>query len=541
MTHLLNNSVQLQSIATKLFTKRNLLTEQVIVFVNITRFLSDAASPHQRLWHVINDTSAVPTCTQCGQPSTKFVKSLKSYSEWCSAKCMGTDPKILLKKSQTNQTKYGGHPMHNDTIRENRNAATMDKYGVDNVFKSLEIKEKIKQRNLEKYGVENAAKNELIKFKISQSALNRNWDDVINKRYTTCIEKFGVLSNKHIHLTNENIDKLHNLDFLIEQHVTLKKPCSQIAEELGCSPTPILKRLVAAGIDIQRFNVSAGETNLVDFLSNYTQNIIKNDRTIIAPRELDIVLPDFNLAIEFNGSFWHSELHGKSKYFHVSKTVACEQQNIQLIQIWDYEWKTQPDIIKSKLLHKLQKSTKIFARKCSIIDVSTTDRRNFLNENHIQGDCASSVNIGAIFNGELVSLATFAKARYTSAAQWELIRFCNKLNTTVVGACSKLITHFIKLHNPNSIVSYADRRWSTGNLYTQIGFEFIHDTDPNYRYFLNSNPSCVMSRIKFQKHKLPKLLKVVDLSKTEWENMQNNNYDRIWDCGNKTYIWKKRE
>jgi hypothetical protein len=541
MTKLLNNSIQLQSTANELFAKRTILDEHVIEFIDITSFLSETATPHQRLWHVINDTIDVPTCTRCGKLSTKFVKSLKSYSEWCSAKCMGTDPAILLKKSQTNQAKYGGHPMHNETIRETRNAATMEKYGVDNVFKSLEIKEKIKQRNLEKYGVDNAAKNDMIKLKISQSSLNRNWDDVIDKRHNTCIEKFGVSSNKHIHLTNENIDKLHNLEFLIEQHVTLKKPCSQIAEELGCSPTPILKRLVAAGIDIQRFNVSAGETNLVDFLSNYTQNIIRNDRTIIAPRELDIFLPDFNLAIEFNGSFWHSELHGKSKQYHVSKTVACEQQNIQLIQIWDYEWNTQTDIIKSKLLHKLNKSTKIFARNCSIIDVSSTDKRNFLNENHIQGDCSSSVNIGAMFDGELVSLATFAKARYTSAAQWELIRFCNKLNTTVVGAGSKLIKHFIKLHNPSSIVSYADRRWSTGNLYTQLGFEFIHDTDPNYWYFLNSDPSRIMSRIKFQKHKLSKLLEVVDLSKTEWENMKNNNYDRIWDCGNKTYIWKKHE
>ena len=47
-------------------------------------------------------------------------------------------------------------------------------------------------------------------------------------------------------------------------------------------------------------------------------------------------------------------------------------------------------------------------------------------------------------------------------------------------------------------------------------------------------------RSSYQKHKLEKLLPIFESSMTEWENMQANGYDRIWDCGNDVWVWKRK-
>ena len=147
----------------------------------------------------------------------------------------------------------------------------------------------------------------------------------------------------------------------------------------------------------------------------------------------------------------------------------------------------------------------------------------------------SKVNLGLYFKDELVSLMTFSKPRFDKKHEWELVRFCNKLGWHIPGAASKLLTHFERNYKPKNIVSYADRRWSKGNLYRQLGFELDHISPPDYFYF-NKSDLYRESRIKYQKHKLPKLLENFDPNKTESENMSANGFLKIWDCGNLVFV-----
>ncbi len=133
---------------------------------------------------------------------------------------------------------------------------------------------------------------------------------------------------------------------------------------------------------------------------------------------------------------------------------------------------------------------------------------------------------------------SFGKSRYSKKYEWELIRFCNKLNYNVVGGASRLFKHFIKTYDPNNIISYCDIRVFTGELYEKLGFSYSHTSKPDYFYFKKPNYT-LYSREMFQKHKLKNLLEIYDETLTEKENMFNNGYRRIWDCGNKVYIWKK--
>ena len=488
-------------------------------------------------------TASVKFCKMCGTQVTRFVKYKKEWWDWCSNKCMGSDPVTLEKKKKTNITLFGAdHPMHSEIYRSKLKDTFMKNYGVDNPSKAPVVQQKMKETFMRNYGVDNPSKNLDVIEKIRESALNRYaidelYDDQMRKRKTTCVEKYGTEWSSQSHIDPTNIEKLHDLAWISNQHFVLKKSCQQIADELGISATPVLNMFSQNNLVVDRFCTSSGENEVRNFLGNLSINVVSNDRFVIFPREIDILLPDQKIGIEYNGDFWHSELQGKNKQYHLSKTNECEEKGIHLIHIMENEWLNKQEIVKSRLLHLLGRSKRIFARKCSISIINKKEANIFFDLNHIQGKCSSKVNIGLFYDNNLVAVGAFAKSRYSKKAEWELIRYCSTLYTSVIGGCSKIFKNFVKLYDPTSIVSYADRRWSTGKLYNEIGFTFSHNSEPNYFYFLSAGK--LQSRILFQKHKLKEKLEKFDASLTEWENMKNNKYDRIWDCGNKVYIWKK--
>jgi hypothetical protein len=247
--------------------------------------------------------------------------------------------------------------------------------------------------------------------------------------------------------------------------------------------------------------------------------------------------PDHKLAIEFNDLFSHSK-HPKN--YHLNKTELCQKEGIQLLHIFENEWvdPTRQEIWKSIINGKLGNNNKIHARKTEIKEI--TDNKivkEFLNNNHLQGFVGSSVKLGLFYNDELVSVMIFGKTRFSKKYEYEMIRLCTKKFITVVGGASKLFKYFIDNYKPNSVISYADRRYSNGNLYKKIGFDFSHNSYPNYWYFENGSLE-LFSRVKFQKHKLENMLDSFDNNKSEVENMTDNNYSRIFDCGNIIYTWK---
>ena len=177
----------------------------------------------------------------------------------------------------------------------------------------------------------------------------------------------------------------------------------------------------------------------------------------------------------------------------------------------------------------------VYARKCKVREVTSKESKIFQEANHIQGACNSSVNLGLYFNNELISLMTFGKCRFNKNYEWELLRFCNKLGYHVPGSAGKLLKHFEKTYNPKSLISYADRRWSIGKLYDALGFTLDHISRPNYWYYKNGDYE-LKSRVNFQKHKLKDKLEKFDPKLSESENMKNNGYLKIYDCGNLVYV-----
>lgn len=284
--------------------------------------------------------------------------------------------------------------------------------------------------------------------------------------------------------------------------------------------------------------ISKWEQEVFDFISSLDIECEQSNRKILNGKEIDIFIPKYNIGIECDGLRWHNEQY-KAKSYHLDKTNESEKYGVRLIHIFEDEWIFKKDIWQSMLRNIFGLiDKKIYARNCVVKDVSAQETRNFLDKNHIQGYSTSKFNYGLYYQDKLVSLMTFGIPRINmggdkSDGNYELVRFCNKIDTNVVGGASKLFKHFIEEINPKEIVSYSDKRWSTGNLYSILGFEHIHDSRPNYYYVNNMRR---MNRFGFRKDVLVK--EGYDKDKTEHEIMLERGIYRIYDCGTKVWKWK---
>jgi hypothetical protein len=281
-------------------------------------------------------------------------------------------------------------------------------------------------------------------------------------------------------------------------------------------------------------SISNYELEINKFLIDLNFKTITSSFSIIKPHQLDIFIPSHNIAIEFNGLYWHSEEY-VDKNYHLNKTQLCEKKDIQLIHIFEDEWLFKQEIVKSRLKNILGLTeNKIYARKCIIKEISSKESKEFLNNNHIQGNVNSKINIGLFYNNELVSLMCFNKPRLGIGVKYngyELSRFCNKLDHIIIGGADKLLKYFIKNYQPKQIISYADRRWSQGKLYEKLCFDKIKVNKPNYSYIFNKERK---HRFNFRKEVLKKQ-GFETKNKTEHGIMLDRKIYRIYDCGTITY------
>jgi hypothetical protein len=249
---------------------------------------------------------------------------------------------------------------------------------------------------------------------------------------------------------------------------------------------------------------------------------------VLYPQELDIVIPQYNIAIEFCGLYWHSDAHNRmSNNYHLNKQQRCKDLGIRLITIFEDEWLHKNEIVKNILRYVLNKhNAAIYARKCEIVTIpDTPTKKQFFDTYHLQGDGRGSITYALRHDGIIVAMMTFIKLKN---GVYELNRYATS-HTNVVGGFSKLLKYFCT-HNSSwvKIISYADRRWSDGNVYFVNNFKLTNVSRPSYYYVIQNKR---FHRRGFMKHLLPKKLQNFDPLLTERENCDNNGINRIWDCG----------
>lgn len=289
-------------------------------------------------------------------------------------------------------------------------------------------------------------------------------------------------------------------------------------------------------------SVSKGENELKEWLTSILPyNIVCQDRFLLDGFEIDILIPDLNIGIEYNGLYWHSEEAGKSKWYHVTKYNKCIEKNIRLIQIFEDEWIYRNSIVKNRLIHilGLSKCTEhLYPRDCEVVNIAVSESRAWHEQHHIQGRGNGTISYALHKDGVIKAVMDFAKLnqakgyKHSNDNTWELTRFST--NVHIPGAAGKLFQTFVRHYNPQTVISYSDRRWNTGAVYEKIGFHKEGATLPNYWYVLGDKR---YHRYSFRKDQLIK--EGYDPNKTEQQIMRDRGYYRIWDCGHDKWIWSK--
>ena len=359
--------------------------------------------------------------------------------------------------------------------------------------------------------------------------------EIINKQRTKTTDEFIEEVNKiHGQNTYTVLSEYKSSD----QKVMVK--CNDCGREFSIEANSFLQ---GHGCPYHNCNSSGKEKEISEYIKTiYNGDVYNNDRKVLDGKELDIYIPAMKIAFEFDGVFWHNE-NNKPNNYHLWKTEECIKKGVRLIHIFEDEWKRKKDVWKSMISNILGTTKyKIYARKCEIRKVNTKECTQFLEQNHLQSWCPSQIKLGLYYNNELVSLMTFGKSRHyagigNNETEYELLRFCNKLHTSVIGGASKLFSYFVNTYRPLSVVSYADRRWSQGILYNKLGFTFDHYSKPNYFYVIGENRK---NRFNFRKSILVKKYGC-PLNMSEREFCKQQKWYRIYDCGTMVYKWFNKD
>lgn len=281
---------------------------------------------------------------------------------------------------------------------------------------------------------------------------------------------------------------------------------------------------------------SIGETELFEFIRDIMPDAVQSFRESYRSKELDIFVPSKNIAFEFNGLYWHGEtvrmLNGQDPKGDYRKMREFEERGIRVVTIFEDEWVNKRPIVESRIKSLLGVvSNKVYARTCQIKEVDSKTASAFCEQNHIMGKARSNVRYGLFHQGQLVSLMTFSKSNISRKVNnWEINRFCSKLGINVVGGASKLFSKFVRDYGASTIFSYADNRWSTGDLYLKLGFTKVSEGTPNY-WYVKPNVTERIHRFTLRKNHND----CHDL--TEVQNRQLQGYDRIWDCGSSKWVY----
>ena len=522
----------------------------------------------EKAYLVINGLDNTPSCKNSScKNKVKFKNSTIGYLDYCSRKCVSSDPNIIKEKERKSLEKFGTKsPSQSKTVKEKAIKTNLERYGHNSAMCLLETQEKSKETLQKNYGVENPSQSSDILSRRIQSFKQSNYKETYKN---TSIEKYGVehpWKDKAIHkktidffyLSYRNridskIDsnKFKFIDFQKGISTSLLFKCHECCKNFDILAYQFYYRTNSnISICTNCFpiseNAAISQIELYNFIvENYSGEVILDCKSIIAPYEVDIYLPELKLGFEFNGVWWHSEKF-KGENYHLKKYELSILNDFNLVTIWEDDWVTKREICESFVLNKLEKTkNRVYARKCSIREIPYNESKDFLDRSHLQGDCKSSIRIGLFQNEELVTLMTFSKLRLPLQKKesnrkkekcYELTRFCNATNTNVVGGASKLMKYFLEKYEPIQVETYSDNLISNGNLYKTLGFSYSHTSKPGYWYVVDGIRE---HRFNWRKQRLIKM--GYDIDKTEEEIMAELGYYRIYNGGNKKWIYNTEQ
>lgn len=381
---------------------------------------------------------------------------------------------IKDKISETMRSKYGyDHHMMNPSKKEQVKATNLEKYGYENVSQVPEFKDKIKNTNLDKYGYEYATQHPEIKSKIIDTMVAngnaRIFDGLNSKQWA---EKTGYCLSRF----------------------------NQLVREYGFEAAKNMYRTDSYSSLELRFKSFLEEYSLAH---EHQKRLNLNDKCYI---------PDFiinNLIVECDGLYWHSDECRPDDY-HVNKKEVYDNAGYNSLFFREDEIREKFDIIKSMVLNQLNRSKRIFARHCQLDKLDDKHSDLFFETNHLMGKGRGSTYV-LRFKDEIVAAL---RLKRTKDKNYEISRFCNVKFNSVVGSFSRLLKFAIKDKQPDSVMTFIDRRYGKGHYLENLGFDYVH-VYPSFRW---TDGFITFHRLKFPGNSGYDngLFKIYDCGQAKW-------------------------
>lgn len=510
-------------------------------YLNNTIYYPDNISFSEKVYWYFNNIVSHPTCPCCGN-KLKFINNKIGYATYCSKKCSNKAPEKIQKTKDICIKKYGGvAPICSSEVKAKMADTMMDRYGVINCQLNSAIYDKTKTTMITRYGGQGNASKELkqkyIDTCIKQYGVtNTSMCDSIKEKLSLAKRANVLSTHKHI------IEYIDNDDKLMCKCRCPHSDCDKCNDKFYIINPSILTNRISHNIELCTHLLpynslsSSYEVQLCQLLDEYNIEYQTNVRSLIS-KELDIYIPSKNIAIEFNGVFWHSDKRKYQKY-HINKFNECIENGIQLLSIWEDQYITKYDIVKSLILSKLGVyKQRIYARNCIIEKVTPRQASEFYDNNHIQGRCGASVHYGLVYNNEIIAMMSFGHRSIgnNNANQWELIRYCTKLHTQIIGGATRLFKLFVKDIKPECVVSWSSNDISNGELYKILGFKQVNQS-MSYWYIRNDmkryhRSSCSRSKM------IDKGIISENDDRTESQIMNDLGFIKIYDTGQTKWIY----
>lgn len=552
--------------------------------ISETRFLDEyygGVAMTVRFEYVLGGMSDIPKCKYIN--CKKYTSADKSgFGVFCSYKCnadhrsiklsarsMESDPDYFVRRNEKSKKKFQQrakdagyvnweeytHSSMFPDIVDKRRQTHLKNSGHTNNMKSPDGIQKWKDVFEEKYGVSNPMHVEEFNKKSNWCYMNDCWkvqtDEFLERSRESTLERYGVTNPMHSphivekvrksnmsrydrispnqqRITSESLDILgdkEKLNKLMEDNFM-----EEVATQLGVHRSSIQRACAIFEIPVKK-SQSMQENSVADYVESLGFTVDRGVYFKSIKREADILIEDKKLIIEYNGVYWHCE-DFKNPSYHQQKTKNLHDLGYSVINIWEDDW-VDPQkniILKNKIKAKLGvPDARIFARKCEVSFIGRNDVVDFFNNNHIQGHVDGSYYIGLLFNDHLVACMTMKRSKDNV---YDLSRFAT--SQSVIGGASRCLAYFKRNVEWSEIFTFASLDYSSGDVYERVGFTKQHTTDPNM-WYMKRGEWVRLGRRRFTKSKLPNILEVYDPNISETDNMRNNGYVRIFDCGSIKY------
>lgn len=482
------------------------------------------------------------TCAVCRKPTARIGNKGHKYRMTCSRKCfralkLKTNETTQAKRRKTTLERYGVDSITKlESVKTKKVKTSIRHYGVEHPLQNKDVMNKLRQTNIRKYGFAECTRNEKVIAKLKRTNIERHGHtcplqstSIKRKARKTLMRNYGVEHNmRSAEVQTKRIDTLHHRYGV--DHPMSKVYANAASKYGGIHPIQLGNHPI--------ISVSKAEHEIADWLQHdLGLEIEQSNRTILKGKEIDILIPSAHMGIEYDGVYWHREKRNPDHNYMFNKWKDGLAAGIQIINVWDVEWKTRKAQIKNFLMSKLIRSHPVYARKCDVSSLTAAQASNFVNQNHIQPLSVPQIrkSYGLVYEDDVVGVVTFG-AHPRCADKIALTRVCFKSGLRVTGGVSKLLSHALQ-ENPNwgKIITWSDNRWSLGKMYAVTGFIKEEELQPDYAYW-KAGTNGLVAKQSCTKKKLN-----ASLHQTEYERAVELGMDRVWDCGKVRWTYTPNE